>query len=124
MPGKRSCAFSPTQFFVFRAALLAPPSLLDIRSKSWQNWEVRESFMKSPFIPKWIVFVLISGTLLLPMAITVILGVGHLLSTMGDTAGGGVLGRIALALGILWGLDLIVLVVILAVQSLDDHFRE
>jgi hypothetical protein len=60
----------------------------------------------------------------LPMAIIVVLGVGYLLSAMGDASGGIVLDRIGLALGILWILDLIVLVIALATQSLDDDSRQ
>jgi hypothetical protein len=52
--------------------------------------------MKNLIIPKPLFFVLISGALLLPMAITVVLGVGYLLSAMGDLAGGTVLDRIGL----------------------------
>jgi uncharacterized membrane protein required for colicin V production len=80
--------------------------------------------MKNPIIPKPFFFTLIAGALLLPMAIIVVLGVGYLLSAMGDASGGIVLDRIGLALGILWILNLIVLVVALATQSLDDDSRQ
>jgi hypothetical protein len=80
--------------------------------------------MKNPIIPKPILFALVSGALLAPMAITVVLGVGCLLSAMGDSAGGSVLNRLGLALGILWGFDLIVLIIALAVQSWDDNSRQ
>jgi hypothetical protein len=80
--------------------------------------------MKNPIIPKPFFVALIAGVLLLPMAIIVVLGVGYLLSAMGDASGGIVLDRIGLALGILWILDLIVLVVALATQSLDDDSRQ
>jgi hypothetical protein len=82
------------------------------------------TLMKNPIIPKPLFFTLIAGVLLLPMAIIVVLGVGYLLSAMGDLSGGIVLGRIGLALGILWILQLIVLVVALATQSLDDDSRQ
>jgi hypothetical protein len=80
--------------------------------------------MKNPIIPKPLLFALIAGVLLMPMAIIVVLGVGYLLSAMGDVSGGIVLGRIGLALGILWILHLIVLVVALATQSLNDDSRQ
>ncbi|MBN2579277.1 MAG: hypothetical protein JXB10_09825 [Pirellulales bacterium] len=80
--------------------------------------------MKNPIIPRSISFLLIAVAVLLPIGIIIVLGVGHLLSAMGDQAGGRVLDRLGLALGILWGFDLIVLVVALAVQSLDDNSRQ
>ncbi|MCH8921982.1 MAG: hypothetical protein IIA67_02400 [Planctomycetes bacterium] len=58
--------------------------------------------------------------LVLPVAICVVAGVGHLLVAMQDTAAGAVLGHIALALGVLWGIDLILLLVLLAVHTLAD----
>lgn len=54
----------------------------------------------------------------LPITICVVLGVGALLQAMGDTCGGDVLNRVALGLGIAWGIDLICLVLLLAIHSL------
>jgi hypothetical protein len=80
--------------------------------------------MKKPLIPNPALYLLVSGAVLMPLAITVVLGVGGLLSAMGDTGGGGVLSRVGLALGIIWAVDLIALLVVLAVRSLDDNSRE
>jgi hypothetical protein len=64
--------------------------------------------------------VLLSAALLLPVAICVILGVGHLLSAMQDTAAGTVLGHVALSLGVVWLIDLILLLVLHVVHTLSD----
>lgn len=74
--------------------------------------------MHEPLIPHRIVVALIAVTLLLPITICVVFGVSALLDEMGDTAGGAVLHRIALGCGILWGVDLISLVIVLAVGTL------
>ena len=58
------------------------------------------------------------GGILLPITLCVVLGVAALLVQMGDSAGGAVLHRIALAGGILWIIDLICLVLALAISSL------
>lgn len=57
--------------------------------------------------------------ILLPITLCVILGVAALLTQMGDTVGGAVLCRIALGGGILWAVDLIWLLLLLAVGSLS-----
>ena len=71
-------------------------------------------------IPRRVLILLLSAALVLPVAICVVAGVGHLLVAMQDTAAGAVLGHIALALGVLWGIDLILLLVLLAVHTLAD----
>jgi hypothetical protein len=65
-----------------------------------------------------ILVVLILAAILLPITLCVVLGVAALLAQMGDAAGGAVLCRIALAGGILWIVDLICLVLVLAIDSL------
>jgi hypothetical protein len=74
--------------------------------------------MHRPLIPHRLVLALIVATILLPIALCVDLGVAALLSEMGDSAGGLVLHRIALAGGILWIIDLICLVLVLAIGTL------
>ena len=74
--------------------------------------------MHRPLIPHWIVLALVATTLLLPITICVVFGVAALLDAMGDSAGGAVLYRIALGCGILWVIDLICLVVVLAIGTL------
>lgn len=74
--------------------------------------------MHQPLIPHRIVVALIAVTLLLPITICVVFGVSALLNAMGDATGGAVLHRIALGFGILWAVDLIGLVLVLAVGTL------
>ncbi len=73
--------------------------------------------------PLWrsALLLLLVVALLLPVVICVVLGVGFLLQSLGDVAGSAVLGRIALALGIVWILDLIFLLVVQAVGHLLDR---
>lgn len=74
--------------------------------------------MHQPPISSRIVLLLIAAALLLPITICVVLGVGALLAAMGDSLGGCVLSRIALGGGILWVIDLICLVLVLAIGTL------
>ena len=74
--------------------------------------------MYQPLIPHRFVFVLIATAILLPITICVVFGVAALLDAMGDSMGGVVLYRIALGCGILWGIDLICLVLAQAISSL------
>ena len=45
--------------------------------------------MHRPLIPQRLALALLAGTILLPIAICVVLGVAALLTAMGDIAGGG-----------------------------------
>lgn len=54
---------------------------------------------------------------MLPIVICVLIGVGRLLSGMGDTAGAAVLDYLGLGMGILWLIDLIALVILLAIEA-------
>jgi hypothetical protein len=74
--------------------------------------------MPPPLISNRIVLALIAAALLLPITLCVVFGVAALLGAMGDSAGGAVLHRIALGCGILWGIDLICLVLVLAIGTL------
>jgi hypothetical protein len=74
--------------------------------------------MHRPLIPHRFLLALIAATLLLPITICVVFGVAALLRAMGDLAGGGVLLRIALGFGILWVIDMICLVLVLAIDTL------
>lgn len=44
----------------------------------------------------------VASALLLPVAMSVVFGLGALLKSLGDVAGGRVCGRVALALAVLW----------------------
>jgi hypothetical protein len=74
--------------------------------------------MQQPLLPHRFVLTLVVAAVLLPIILCVVLGVAALLSAMGDSLGGAVLLRIALAGGMLWVIDLVCLVMVLALGSL------
>jgi hypothetical protein len=74
--------------------------------------------MHRPLIPHRAVFALIATAILLPITICVVFGVAALLQAMGDSVGGAALHRIALACGVLWTINLICLVLVLAIGTL------
>ncbi len=63
---------------------------------------------------------LVAVALLLPIALVVILGTAALLGSMGDAPAGRVLGWIGLAVGIVWLVDLVSLLILQALASLFD----
>ena len=98
--------------------LLVPRSL-DIESTDPQNWENWQDWnMHHPLISHRVVLGLVVTTILLPITICVVIGVGALLEGMGDVAGGTALHRIALGCGIVWVIDLICLLLVLAIGTL------
>ena len=74
--------------------------------------------MRRPLVPHGIVLSLVAAALLLPIVICVVLGVAALLAEMGDSVGGVVLRWIALSCGIVWVIDLIGLVLLVAIGTL------
>ena len=62
---------------------------------------------------------LLAGAVVMPLVLVLVLGLGRLLAAMGDAAGAMVLDRLSLAGGLLWSLNLVLLLVALAVQSLE-----
>lgn len=70
-------------------------------------------------IPRRIVALAVAGLLLLPIAIVLVLATAQLLSAMQDASGAAVLQRIGLALGLIWLLGLIGLVLTLGINTLD-----
>lgn len=76
--------------------------------------------MGQRLVPASVVLLLLVGALMLPVAISILFGLGRLLTAMGDSAGGTVLGWIALAAGILWSLDLVCLILVQAINSLGN----
>ncbi|MEE8450959.1 MAG: hypothetical protein V3R99_03560 [Thermoguttaceae bacterium] len=76
--------------------------------------------MSQKLVPRRAILLLIAAALALPIVICVILAVGSVLLAMDDTSGFVVLRRIALAGGILWAIDLICLLVVLALNALAD----
>jgi hypothetical protein len=71
-------------------------------------------------IGKRTLLLLVAGALFVPMAIVLVLAVATLLGAMQDAAGQFALKRVALGLGMLWALDLIALVVVMAIDALSD----
>jgi hypothetical protein len=69
-------------------------------------------------IPRRALTFLLAAGCVLPVAIAIVVGVGRLLSAMGDAAGALALDRTALALGILWAIALVCLLLALAIQIL------
>ena len=65
-----------------------------------------------------LLLLLLAAALLLPIVAIVLGGLGHLLTKMGDTGGGTVLGGLALAAVILWLLDLVFLLLAQAIHRL------
>ncbi len=61
--------------------------------------------------------------LMLPIAEMVLLGLGRLLGAMGDDGGAEVLDRLSLAGGVLWAIDLICLLLVVALGSLPPGDR-
>jgi hypothetical protein len=59
--------------------------------------------------------------LVLPIALVLVLGVSALLGAMGDVLGARVLGWIGLAVGVVWLVDLVCLVLMQAWGSLLDR---
>lgn len=58
-----------------------------------------------PFIRRFLAWG-VTLTLLLPMVIVVVLGLGGLLSSLGDEAGASACGRVGLVVGVAWFLAL------------------
>ena len=66
---------------------------------------------------------LVTAACILPVAIVVVVAVGRLLGAMDDAAGALALDRVALALGIVWGIDLVCLLVAMAINGLEPPDR-
>lgn len=62
--------------------------------------------------------VLVTTACVLPVAIAVVLAVARLLGAMEDASAAAVLDRVALALGILWAIDLLCLVLAQGINAL------
>lgn len=58
---------------------------------------------------------LVAG-LFLPVLVTILCAVGRLLASMGDPSGAQVIDRLALAIGIIWGISLIGLILLNALR--------
>jgi hypothetical protein len=69
-------------------------------------------------ISRRVLTVLVTSACVLPVAIVILLAVARLLSAMKDTDAAAVLDRVALAVGILWTIDLVCLLVAQGINSL------
>ncbi len=69
-------------------------------------------------IPRRTLTILVTTACVLPIAIVILLAMVRLLAAMEDTAAAGVLDRVALAVGIVWILDLVCLLVAQGINSL------
>jgi hypothetical protein len=74
--------------------------------------------MQQPLIPHRIVIALVVTAIFLPITICVVIGAASLLEGMGDFSGGVALHRIAFGIGILWAINLICLLLVLAIGIL------
>jgi hypothetical protein len=70
------------------------------------------------------VLVLVVGAVLSPVTVSVVAGTAALLGAMGDSLGAAVLGWIALAVGLVWIIDLVCLVLVLAIKALENDSGE
>jgi hypothetical protein len=62
--------------------------------------------------------ILVTAACVLPIAIVVLAAVARLLAAMEDTSAAAVLDRVALAVGIIWTIDLVCLLVAQGINSL------
>jgi hypothetical protein len=69
-------------------------------------------------ISRRVLLFLIAAAAILPMAIALVVAVARLLAAMQDAAGAAALDRVALALGIVWALNLMMLLMALAIERL------
>ena len=72
-------------------------------------------------LPRRILVPLVAAALVLPIVICVLMGVVGLLKAMEDVTGALVAGRVALAAGIAWAVDLILLVVVAGINSMGGN---
>lgn len=70
-------------------------------------------------IDRRVLIALVTTALLVPMVVLILQGVGKLLLALGDATGALWLDRIALAGGIVWAIDLLVMLIVVAINSLD-----
>jgi hypothetical protein len=66
---------------------------------------------------------LVAGAVVLPIVAMVVIGAARLLAAMRDVGGAAVLDYAALAVGIFWAVDLVLLIVLLAIDRLDPPTR-
>jgi hypothetical protein len=70
-------------------------------------------------ISRRVLTILVTAACVLPIAIVVILAVGRLLGAMQDTVAADVLDRLALAIGIVWAINLVCLLLAQGINALE-----
>ncbi|MEX0677673.1 MAG: hypothetical protein WD063_11395 [Pirellulales bacterium] len=69
-------------------------------------------------ISRRVLSILVALACVFPLAIVVLLAAARLLAAMQDAAAAGVLDRVALAIGILWAIDLLCLLLAIGVNAI------
>ena len=77
--------------------------------------------MRSTSLPRWLLATLLLAAVILPLIQGVLFWVEKLLAAMNDATGAAVVGRLLLAGGILWAIDLVALVVALAIWCYESE---
>ena len=94
---------------------------IDTGTKQPDNGGASQALSNESMITRRALNLLVTIGCLLPIALVIVLGVARLLATMQDASGATVLERIALGLGIVWGIDLVVLLLALGIKALETH---
>jgi hypothetical protein len=81
---------------------------------------IGKTIMSQPLISRLCIALAAAWAVILPIAICLFLAIASLLSAMGDSSGAYALRWVGLICGILWVLDLILLVIALAVNVLSE----
>lgn len=76
--------------------------------------------MARPLLPRWLLFALTAAAVILPVAVCLLAGTSVLLGGMGDAPAKSALGWVALAVGLLWVLSFVALVLVLAICRLAE----
>ncbi len=89
-------------------------------AQSSGNFDVPRKIWLMRGVFRRILLVGVASSLLLPVAMSVVFGLGALLESLGDETGGVVCGRVALALAALWLTAVIATAVASGVSALDQ----
>ncbi len=67
------------------------------------------------------VLILLIAAVVLPIIVTILSGTASLFASLGDASAAAFLGRAALAVGLVWTIELVCLLLVLAWNSLADN---
>jgi len=76
--------------------------------------------MHQRLVPQGVLLLLLAVAIVLAIGVGLLMALGRILAAMGDAGGGVVVAYIALGCGVLFVLDLILLVLVLGVRSLGE----